>query len=115
MATSPAEQRGQDLQLAGSRWFVGLLAHVLAPPRDALVADCDRRRRTADHGLDVAVELPAERATKGITSDRGRPRFGFGSVSGAFIGHDRDATDEPFGCYSAELRAPGPQVSVRLC
>src|ERR1019366_1861532 len=108
------------------RWSrsAALLAHDLGNKRDTLVADCDRGRRAADHGLHVGVDLAAERAPKGIAVHRRPHRFGFGSALESVVGHERDASRASPGsgpvlrglCDAGDLsagRRQGPLGSVR--
>jgi hypothetical protein len=66
-ATARDARRGGLRRCARS---AAVLTHDCGNRRDALVADRDRGRRTADHGRNIGIDLSAERATEAFAIDR---------------------------------------------
>lgn len=69
-----------------------LLGHDLGAELNTLVADRDRRRRTANDRFDVGVHLAAKRASKTGAIDGCSCRLGILSVLGSLVGHARDTS-----------------------
>jgi hypothetical protein len=84
----------RENELRSLRRPSALLGHDLSAEHDTFVADRNRRRRTADQGLNLAVGLAAERASKIGAIDWRGCRLGFVSAFVALVDHAAHASCE---------------------